>query len=440
MKILIIGSGAREHAIAKALRRSAQHPDIFCFSSTLNPGIKRLTQGYQVGDICHIEDVVSAAEKWQIDIAIIGPEAPLEAGLADALWNNSIAAIGPKKKLAQIETSKAFTRELLKKYHISGSPDYRVFNQLAGVKKYLDELGQDGYVIKADGLMSGKGVKVAGDHLHTLDEAYQFCELLHAKGRSFLIEEKCIGQEFSLLYFCDGNRLVPMPIVQDHKRAFVNDEGPNTGGMGSYSASDHCLPFLTQKDVAAAHHINEAVLTALTAECREKYIGILYSSFMATKDGVKLIEYNARFGDPEAMNVLAILESDFVDLCEAMVLGRLSSLKVKFSPLATVCKYAVPDGYPENPAKDTIVDVSHVKNSEQLYLAALDERDGKLYATGSRAAAVVGIADTIFEAEKIAEQEIKYLQGKLFHRSDIGTEELINRRIKQMQELRRCYV
>ena len=440
MKILIIGSGAREHAIAKALHRSSARPEIFCCASTHNPGIQQLTTGYWVGDICRVETIVNTALAWQIDIAIIGPEAPLEKGLADAFWEHSIAAIGPKKKLAQIESSKAFTRELLKKYHIAGSPRYRVFNRLDGVREFLEDLGEDGYVIKADGLMGGKGVKVAGDHLHSLGEAYLFCEELCAAEQSFLIEEKCIGQEFSLLYFCDGNVLVPMPIVQDHKRAFINDEGPNTGGMGSYSAADHRLPFLTEKDFENAHRINEEVLTALTAEYREKYIGILYSSFMATKDGVRLIEYNARFGDPEAMNVLAILESDFVAICEAMVLGKLTRSHVQFSQLATVCKYAVPEGYPDHPVKDSVIDVSQVKDSDKLYLAAIDERAGKLYATGSRAVAVVGVASTIFEAEKIAEEEIKRIKGQLFHRSDIGTEALINQRIQQMRALRQCYV
>ena len=440
MKILIVGSGAREHAIAKALHRSSHHPAIFCCATTHNPGIQQLTTGYWVGDICQIDQIVNVAFAWEIDIAIIGPEAPLEKGLADALWKNSVAVIGPKKKLAQIETSKAFARDLLKKYQIPGSPRYRVFHELTGVKEFLNELGEDHYVVKANGLMSGKGVKVAGDHLHSLQEAYAFCEELYEKKQSFVIEEKCVGQEFSLLYFCDGNLLIPMPVVQDHKRAFINDEGPNTGGMGSYSDADHRLPFLTKKEWEGEKKMKEGVLSALTAEYREKYIGILYSSFMATKDGVRLIEYNARFGDPEAMNCLAILESDFVDLCEALVLGRLSSVPVRFANLATVCKYAVPEGYPDHPIKNTAIDVSSVKNKEQLYFSAVDIEGGQLIATGSRAVAVVGVADTIVEAEKIAEAEIKRIKGKLFHRPDIGTAELIQRRIEQMQELRKCTV
>ncbi|MCE3238255.1 MAG: purD [Gammaproteobacteria bacterium] len=441
MNILVIGSGAREHAIVKALQRSSQNPLIFCCATTNNPGISRYTKEYWLGDdLSDIEVILHLASQWQINLAIIGPEAPLESGLADVFWQSGIAVIGPTKKLAQIETSKAFTRDLLKKYTITGSPDYRVFNSLAGVKEFLNKLGDGNYVVKANGLMGGKGVKVAGDHLHSIEEAYQFCEDLQKKEQSFVIEEKLIGQEFSMLCFCDGNTLVPMPLVQDHKRALNGDKGPNTGGMGSYSDANHLLPFLTEKDMNAAKHINEAVLDALTAEFRERYIGILYGSFIVTKDGVKLIEYNARFGDPEAMNVLAILETDFVTICQALAAGRLQSIPIRFSPLATVCKYAVPEGYPEHPLKNECIDVSAVQNKEQLYFASVDERSGKLYATGSRAVAVVGVADTISAAEKIAEAEMNRITGKLFHRTDIGTTELIQQRVEQMKALRQCCV
>lgn len=440
MKLLIVGSGAREHAIAKALRRSPQNVEIFCCGTSNNPGIKELAQQYWVGNICNIDEVLKQARAWQIDLALIGPEAPLEQGLADILWSHSIPAIGPKKILAQLETSKAFTRDLLKKHHIPGSPAYRVFHDLSHVKTFLSELGEGNYVIKANGLMGGKGVKVAGDHLHSFVEAYQFCEEIHAAGQAFVIEEKLIGQEFSLLCFCDGTHLIPMPAVQDHKRAFVNDEGPNTGGMGSYSDANHRLPFLTEDDLQEAQAINEAVVKALSQEYGEKYIGILYGSFIATKTGVRLIEYNARFGDPEAMNVLAVLESDFVEICRAMAAGNLSKNHVRFANLATVCKYAVPNGYPDQPIKNVEIDISQIRHPEQLYLAAVDVRDGKLCATGSRTAAVVGIAKTISEAEKLAESEIQRIQGPLFHREDIGTEALIRRRVKQMQELRQCVI
>jgi phosphoribosylamine--glycine ligase len=436
MKILIVGSGAREHALAKALARSPQKPEIYCCGTSNNPGIRALTRQYWIGDICDVEKIIKQALQWEINLAIVGPEAPLEQGVADALWKNNIATIGPKKKLAQIETSKAFTRNLLKKYQAVGAVEFRAFKELWEVRDYLEHLGSNQYVIKADGLMGGKGVKVGGEHLHTFNEAYQFCEELHAQGHTFVIEEKLVGQEFSLMCFCDGTRLIPMPIVQDHKRAYVDDLGPNTGGMGSYSLPNHSLPFLSEKDLETAHRINQAVITALTAEYREPYIGFLYGSFIATKKGVQLIEFNARLGDPEALNVLAILQSDFVKICQAMAAGNLAPEMVEFDKLATVCKYAVPDGYPDNALKNIPIDIAAVKNREQLYLAAVNDVDEKLFATGSRAVAVVGIADNVLIAEEIAEAEICRITGQLFHREDIGTRDLINRRIRQMQNLR----
>ena len=236
--------------------------------------------------------------------------------------------------------------------------------------------------------------------------------------------------------FCDGEHIIPMPIIQDHKRAYVADKGPNTGGMGSYSDANHSLPFLTDSDVEKALRINEAVYHALMKELHDKYIGILYGSFIATKNGVSVIEFNARFGDPEALNVLTILESDFVTLCQALVTGNLSSELVKFSRQATVCKYAVPEGYPDAPVRDVLIDVSAVKNKACLYLSSVDARDGKIYATGSRTAAYVGVAESIPMAEEISEKEVCGISGPLFHREDIGTERLIQQRIDSMRKLR----
>jgi len=438
MNFLIIGSGAREHAISRALKRSPQNPRLFCIGNSINPGIQGLTEHYFLGDICNSEKIVEQAEAWHIDIAIIGPEAPLAQGVADRLWEKGIRVIGPKKNLARIESSKSFTRDLLKKYHIPGSPQYHTFLEMNGIADFLNQLGENQYVIKADGLMAGKGVKVAGDHLHSIEEALQFCQELIASQQAILIEEKLIGQEFSLLSFCDGEILIPMPLIQDHKRAYRNDEGPNTGGMGSYSAADHGLPFLTEDDIHQAKKINEAVLKALMTECQDKYYGILYGSFIATKKGIALIEYNARFGDPEAMNVLTILESDFVSICEAMVTGNLKNVNIRFAHQATVCKYAVPLGYPHHAIKEQSVDISRIQHPDDLFYAGVNLQNGELSLTGGRALACVGVGQTLKSAESRAEAEMNRIMGNVFHREDIGTEAFIARKIKQMQELRQC--
>jgi phosphoribosylamine--glycine ligase len=436
MNILIVGSGAREHIIAKTLKRSSTPCQLFCCGTSLNPGLKQITTQYASADITDVPAVLKLALQWQINLAIIGPEAPLEQGLADALTQHHILTVGPKKQLAQLESSKGFTRDLLAKHRIPGSPKYRYFENVTGVNDFLHELGEGNYVVKADGLMSGKGVKVAGDHLHSIQEALQFCEQLQARGLTFVIEEKLIGQEFSLHSFCDGKQIIPMPLVQDHKRAFVGDKGPNTGGMGSYSDTNHRLPFLSTQDYDQALRINEAVMMALQKDCGESYRGILYGSFMATRDGVYLIEYNTRFGDPEALNLLSLLDSDFVALCYSLANGSLDAKQVRFKPLATVCKYAVPLGYPDSPISNTPFHIDKVINKEQLYYAGVNEENGVLTATGSRTVAVVGIAPSIAEAESLAEAEINRIEGALFHREDIGKAALIHQRITQMDTLR----
>jgi phosphoribosylamine--glycine ligase len=436
MNILLVGSGAREHAIAKCLQASSHKPHIYCCGTSNNPGIESLTTVYWVGDISHVQTITELAQQWNIKAAIIGPEAPLEKGLADALWAIGIPVIGPKKPLAQIETSKAFTRDLMHKYSIPGLPKYKVFTNIDGIAEFLEELGPDNYVVKMNGLMGGKGVKVAGDHLHSFAQAIAYCHEIFATKNPVVIEEKLIGQEFSFMCFSDGIHLAPMPLVQDNKRAFEGDKGPNTGGMGSFSAPDHNLPFLLDSDRHDALKIMHLVLDALMTEMKDKYIGILYGGFIATAKGVYVIEFNARFGDPEALNVLSILESDLVDICLAMFNGNLKPELVRFAPKATVCKYAVPEGYPDEPLRDVAIDISAVEDQSSLYLAAVDEKNGTLYATGSRTAAFVGVDDSIAQAESSAEQEISLIKGPLFHRKDIGTSALIDKRIEFMRKVR----
>ncbi|MDP7529481.1 MAG: phosphoribosylamine--glycine ligase, partial [Candidatus Marinimicrobia bacterium] len=390
---------------------------------------------FEVGNINDPETVTSFAQQCSADLAIIGPEAPLESGVADALWSAGIPTVGPKKAHAQIETSKGFTRDLLAKYNIPGGPRYRRFDSLDGVTEFLEELG-DNYVVKYDGLMGGKGVKVSGDHLHSHDEALEYCKQLVNSGGSFVIEEKLIGEEFSLMSFCDGEHLAHMPSVQDHKRAYEGDKGPNTGGMGSYSDTDHSLPFISAEDIIEAQKINEATAHALRDEFNEGYKGVLYGGFIATAEGVKLIEYNARLGDPEAMNVLPLLESDFVDICSGIVEGNLHQKDISFRNQATVCKYAVPEGYPDSPVKGEPIDVSAITDTSQLYYASVDVKNGQLTEAGSRTVAYVGLADTLDEAEAKAETEISKVSGPLFHRTDIGTAQLIQLRINHLKSIR----
>ena len=435
MKVLVIGSGAREHAISKALHASPQNPALFCYGASINPGIKQFTSDYQSRDVTDCEAVVKQAGTWGIQLAIIGPEAPLETGLADALWQAGIPTIGPEKMLAQIETSKEFARDLMKKYRIAGLPKYRQFANAEGIQSFLQELGDD-YVVKANGLMSGKGVRVSGDHLHSHAEALAFCEEIFRRKQTVLIEEKLSGQEFSFMCFADGKHLVPMPLVQDHKRADNGDKGPNTGGMGSYSDANHSLPFLTPEERDEALAINQAAFQALTEEFGKPYIGILYGSFMATRNGVFVIEFNARFGDPEALNVLSLLESDFLEICQLMVKGQLTQDKVRFANKASVCTYLVPEGSPDTPLTGFPLELGTVGDGARLYLSSVNQVGDELLGAGGRTAAFVGVADSIEEAFQCVEQEVSAIRGPMFYRQDIGTAELIRQRIQSMQEIR----
>ena len=432
VKILVIGSGAREHAIIKSLNKSKKEKEIYCLASNNNPGISDICNELKIVNINNAEIIKDYSIKQSINIAIIGPENPLAHGVADSLWEAGIGVVGPKKNLAQIETSKSFTRNLLKEYKIPGCPKFKTFTNMEGVEDFLSLLG-DNYVVKYDGLAGGKGVKVAGDHLHSHEEALSYCKELIESGGHFVIERKLIGEEFSLMSFSDGENLVHMPAVQDHKRAYEGDEGPNTGGMGTYSDKDHSLPFLNKEDVNKAKETNEKIITALYKKFGERYIGVLYGGFMVTEDGVKVIEYNARFGDPEAMNVLSILESDFLSVCISMIDGKLKSQDVSFERLATVCKYVVPVGYPDKPEKN--FEVFCDQNDRSLFLASVRLKDQKLIACGSRTAAVVGKNKDVFQAELFAVAGIAHISGNLFHRKDIGTKKLIDSRIKRMKEL-----
>jgi len=434
MNILLVGSGAREHALAHALNNSPQEKNIFCLASNMNPGLLELCTEIKIDDINDPKLVSSYALKIGAAIAIVGPENPLAMGVADALWAMGTKVVGPKKNLAQIETSKSFARDLLTEYDIPACPEYRTFSSMDGVLPFLQGLGEN-YVVKYDGLAGGKGVKVAGDHLHSHNEATEYCQSLVDRGGKFIIEEKLNGQEFSLMSFCDGNSLKHMPAVQDHKRAYEGDIGPNTGGMGTYSDANHSLPFLNEEDINMAHSINVSTAKALKDKFGEGYKGVLYGGFISTANGVKLIEYNARLGDPEAMNVLPLLDSCFIDICNGIVDGNLSHVDVQFKAKATVCKYAVPQGYPDNPIRGIPIEISDVQNPEQLFYASVDIKDGQLILAGSRAVAAVGIADNISSAEEIAEKNISAIKGPVFHRTDIGTNKLIQNKLDHMLSL-----
>ncbi|HMK53796.1 MAG TPA: phosphoribosylamine--glycine ligase [Methanobacteriaceae archaeon] len=435
MKILVVGTGAREHAICQAIFKDA---DLYSFMSNQNPGIARLAKEFKIGSEMDLDTVKKQAILWGVDMAIIGPESPLEAGIVDALQEAGISCVGPTQQAARIETDKAFMRKLFVDHNISGSIAYGVFQDVEEAGNFIDDFQKD-LVVKPVGLTGGKGVKIVGEHLKDGADAKKYVkEIIENKiggHASVVLEERLVGEEFTVQALVDGDHVMPMPAAQDHPHAYEGDQGPITGGMGSYSDKNGLLPFLDEKSYQNSVKIMEETMSAVKSEVGP-YKGILYGQFMLCRDGPKLVEYNARFGDPEAMNVLPLLKTSFVDLCQQVVDGNLK--KAKFESKATVCKYLVPNGYPESGAANQVIKVDEGKIKAEgalVYYAAVNQKEDNIYTSASRALALVAAGDSIEEAEKTCEKVTQYVEGDLYHRRDVGTKELIQKRIGHMKDL-----
>ncbi|MFC6872514.1 phosphoribosylamine--glycine ligase [Halobellus marinus] len=424
--VLLVGGGGREHAIARALTDNSAC-ELYACASNRNPGIAALAAGFETIEETAVEAVVGYAEEVDADLAIVGPEAALEVGVADALNEAGVYTFGPGAEAARIETDKAFQREFMQSESIPGCPDFAVFDEMAAACDYIDEYDGD-LAVKPAGLTGGKGVKVIGDQV-TAAEAKEY--LRENDYDRVVLEERLVGEEFTVQAFVANGEVRTTPAVQDHKRAYEGDQGPNTGGMGSYSDASPELPFMTPADYADAVDILEATVDALP-----EYKGVLYGQFMLTADGPKVVEFNARFGDPEAMNTLPVLETSFLDVLTAARDGE-SLPELDFAAQATVCKYAVPDGYPTDPESGAKITVDEESAGDALlFYASVDEREDGLYTTTSRSFAVVGVADSIAAAEEQAEDALAAAGDGLRVRHDVGKADLVQRRIDHMNELR----
>ncbi|RDI70342.1 phosphoribosylamine--glycine ligase [Halopelagius longus] len=423
---LLVGGGGREHAIARALTADSEC-ELYACASNRNPGIASLAAGFEQISETAAEDIVAYAEDVGADVAVVGPESALEAGVADALDDAGVYTFGPKAEEARIETDKAFQRRFMEEEGIPGCPDFAVFEDVEEACEYIDEYDGD-LAVKPAGLTGGKGVKVTGDQV-TKAEAKEY--LRESEYEEIVLEERLVGEEFTVQAFVANGEVHPTPAVQDHKRAYEGDEGPNTGGMGSYTDASPQLPFMTGDDYADAVEVLEATIEALP-----DYKGVLYGQFMLTAEGVKVIEFNARFGDPEAMNTLPVLETSFLDVVTAARDGE-EIPQLEFAGKATVCKYAVPEGYPTDPDSGATVTVDEENVGEALlFYASVDAREDGIYTTTSRSFAVVGVADSIEEAEKQAEEGLAAAGEGVRIRHDIGKPELVEKRIDHVAELR----
>jgi len=410
IKILLLGSGGREHALATALKNDPFTRDLFCAPG--NPGIAQIAQTFQI-DITDPVAVVELAQELSIDLVLIGPELPLINGIADALAAAEIACFGPTKGAAQIESSKEFAKEIMKKAGVA-TARYRSCSNEDEVRSACSEFGAP-YVIKDDALAAGKGVVVTDN----LDEA-----ISHARSsgisptRKVVVEEFLDGREFSLFAISDGERFLPMEPAQDYKRVADGDQGLNTGGMGAYSplswVSDEDRKFVAEKIIAP-------VLEVMNSEGRA-FVGLLYAGLIKTRDGIKVIEFNARFGDPETQALIPRLRTPLAQLLYAAATKKLADFPaLEFSNLASVALVLAAQGYPQSPQLDRPIEIAGSLVADFIFHAGTQEREGTLYNSGGRVLNVVGMGEDLQSARARAYQTIAQinLEGS-FYRSDIA--------------------
>lgn len=417
MKILVIGGGGREHTIVWKLSKSPKVSKIYCAPG--NGGIAELAECVPI-KATDIESVVNFAKEKAVDLVVVAPDDPLVAGMVDALEDAGIRAFGPRANAAAIEGSKVFSKDLMKKYNIP-TAGYEVFTDPESAIKYIEK-GSFPTVIKAEGLALGKGVIIAKD----IDEAraaiHEIMEekVFGASGNRVVIEEFLTGPEVSVLAFCDGKTVVPMVSAQDHKRAFDNDEGLNTGGMGTFSPS---RLYDAAKAEECMKNIFLPTVKAMQAEGRP-FKGVLYFGLMMTAAGVRVIEYNARFGDPETQVVLPRLKTDLVDIIEAVIDGRLDEIEIEWEDNAAVCVVLASGGYPVKYA--TGYEISGLdeiaKYDDLTVFHAGTKRDGdKLVTAGGRVLGITAVAENLDAAIRRAYEGVEMVSFKDCHfRHDIG--------------------
>lgn len=462
--ILVISYGSREAAMIDAFARSTKYQlEIYVADKQHNPfNIEKATKHVVVPDL-NIEQISRFAEKNKnsIDFGIAGPEKPIIEGVRDLIEKRTkIPMICPTREYA-IEESKVQQRLLFDKIVPEANPRFRIFNptdyeNVSQVKKdvykWLDEL-ENQAVIKPDKPAAGKGVGVWGDHFNTREQLFEHFLSNYEHG-SVVIEEKIDGEESSFQALCDGKHLVPLPDTRDYKRAFDGDKGPNTGGMGSYKDEGDILPFLTNLDRAKELQIVSRIFQEWKGKDASSLRGVpLYVAFMHTGKELKILENNSRPGDPEIINVLPVLEDDFVDVCFKILEGNLNQITLRRE--ATVVTYKVPPSYGgfsqnfprrvNNRNMDKPVDLKKAyefnrrhPDQVRIYPGSMERRDGKNFALKSRAVCAVGIADCIEDARSISLEALKMIKGgSLWNRTDIASRAHINRSKKHLEKLRR---
>ncbi len=416
MKVLIVGSGGREHALAWKVAQSKKVKRVY--GAPGNPGIAQIGECVDIKPT-DIEKLADFAEREGIDLTIVGPEAPLVAGITDEFEKRGLKVFGPSKAAAQLEGSKAFAKEMMKKYGVP-TADFKVFDDPEKAKEYIRKVGVP-IVVKADGLAAGKGVVVA----QTIEEAIEAVEKIMVEkvfgeaGNRVVVEECLKGEEASYLVITDGKQFVPLATAQDHKAVFDGDKGPNTGGMGAYSPA----PVLSKEmEKEVQEKVIKPILEGMAKEGMP-FKGILYAGLMITKEGPKVLEFNVRFGDPEAQAILRRLEDDLVDVALSAVEGRLGE-ELHWKPETSICVVLASKGYPGKYEKGKVI--TGIEEAEKVptvvvFHAGTAVKDGKLVTNGGRVLNVTALGKDIVEARERVYEAVKRIHFDGIHyRTDIG--------------------
>lgn len=418
MKVLIIGSGGREHAIAWKVAQSPKVEKIYCAPG--NGGIGQVAECVPIGAM-EFDKLAAFAKEKEIDLTIVGMDDPLVGGVVDVFEKEGLRVFGPRKNAAILEGSKAFSKDLMKKYHIPTAA-YENFDNPEAAIAYLKEKAEFPIVLKADGLALGKGVLIC----NTLEEAEEGVKTIMldkkfgSAGNTLVIEEFMTGREVSVLSFVDGKTIKTMTSAQDHKRAKDGDQGLNTGGMGTFSPS----PFYTKEiDEFCQKNIYQPTVDAMAAEGRE-FKGIIFFGLMLTEKGPKVLEYNARFGDPEAQVVIPRMKNDMVEVCKACIDGTLDQIDLEFEDNAAVCVVLASDGYPVSYEKGFPIEgLENFEGKEGYYVfhAGTALKDGKIVTNGGRVLGVTAKGATLKEARKNAYAATEWIRFEnKYMRHDIG--------------------
>lgn len=414
MDVLVIGGGGREHAICKAIKDGGSSGKLYCAPG--NAGIAEIAVCLPFGAM-DFSEIVSFSVKENIDMVFVAPDNPLAGGLVDILTENGIKAFGPTKAAAEIEASKAYAKEFMKRHNIP-TADYSVFDNIEKANDYVEKSDYP-LVIKADGLALGKGVIIAND-LPEAKEALKKImenEAFGDSGKSVVIEEFLSGSEVTVLAFTDGKTIKCMPSSQDHKKAFDEDLGPNTGGMGAFSPSCNYTPDIQSETM------RNIVLPTIKGmeEDKRPFKGVLYFGLMITNKAVNVIEYNARMGDPETQALLPLLKTDLLTICEAVIDEKLSDIKIEWENKSCLTVVLASGGYPDNVVKGYPISIEKLSPEVTLYHSGTAYKDDELVTSGGRVFSLSAVADTIEDARETVYKEIKKIRFKdMRYRKDIG--------------------